>query len=86
LLSARRVNSLVHSVDLLGVRYEAGMARNLDPVRDSAIPFALVFHLTSANMGELETTAAFAATQGAAMLQVRPSGELTDEQMATASK
>ena len=83
LLSARRVKSLVHSVDLLGIRYEAGMARNLDPVRRSGIPFALVFHLTVANMAELETTAAFAATQGAAMLHVRPAEELSDQAMAT---
>src|SRR5689334_7023069 len=59
LLSSRRVNSLVHSVDLLGIRYEAGMGSNLEPVRRSGIPFALVYHLTEANMGELEPTASF---------------------------
>ena len=35
-------------------------------------------------MPELEWAAQFAAAQGAAMLQVRPAEELTDEQMATA--
>jgi hypothetical protein len=83
LLSARRVKSLIHSVDLLGIRYEAGMARNLEPVRRSGIPFAMVFHLTAANMGELEPTAAFAATHGAAMLHVQPAEELSDQAMAT---
>jgi hypothetical protein len=83
LLSARRLKSLVHSIDLLGIRYEAGMARNLEPVRSSGIPFALVFHLTGANIGELESTAAFAATHGAAMLHVQPAEELSESDMAT---
>jgi hypothetical protein len=83
LLSARRVKALVPSVDLLGIRFEAGMARNLDPVRRSGIPYAIVFHLTAANIGELEPTAAFAATHGAAMLHVHPAEELSDHAMAT---
>jgi hypothetical protein len=83
LLSSRRLKSLIHSIDLLGLRYEAGMARNLEPVRKSAIPFALVFHLTEANMGELEPTAAFAASHGAAMLDVQIDQELCDQAMAT---
>ncbi|MCX6633288.1 MAG: hypothetical protein NTW28_37305, partial [Candidatus Solibacter sp.] len=53
-------------------------------VRDSGIPFAVVFPLTSASIAELEWVVEFAAVQGAAMLQVRPSAELGDEQMATA--
>ena len=58
--------------------------QRLTVVRDSGIPFAIVFPLTSANLAELEWAAEFAAEQGAAMLQVRPSADLTDEQMATA--
>jgi MoaA/NifB/PqqE/SkfB family radical SAM enzyme len=83
LLSTRRLKSLVHSIDLLGIRYEAGMGGNLEPVRKSGIPFALVYHLTSANMGELEPTAAFAAVHGAAMLHVVPDEEMSDQTMAT---
>lgn len=83
LLSAARVKSLVHSVDLLGIRYEAGMARNLEPVRRSGIPFALVYHLDAVNIGELETSAAFAVAHGAAMLHVQPAEELCDQTMAT---
>jgi hypothetical protein len=40
--------------------------------------------LTAARLAELEWAAEFAAAQGAALLQVRPSPELTAEQMATA--
>ena len=58
--------------------------QRLTVVRDSGIPFAIVFSLNSANLGELEWAADFAAAQGAAMLQVRPSTDLTDEEMATA--
>ena len=83
MLSARRMKTLVPSIDLLGLRYEAGMGRNLDPVRGSGIPYALVFYLTPGNMGELESTAAFAAAHGAAMLHVQPVGELSDQVMAT---
>jgi hypothetical protein len=83
LLTPKRIKSLVMSIDLLGIRYEAGMAQNLDPVRKSEIPFALVYHLTAANMGELEPAAAFAVAQGAAMLQVVPAQELADQDMAT---
>jgi len=83
LLSARRLKSLAPSIDLLGIRFEAGMARNLEPVRRSRIPFALVFHLTAENMGELEQTAAFAATHGAVMLHVIPAEALADHEMAT---
>ena len=83
LLSARRLKTLAPSVDLLGIRFEAGMARNLEPVRQSRIPFALVFHLTAENMGELEPTAAFAARHGAVLLHVVPAEALADHEMAT---
>ena len=84
LLSTRRLKALVHSIDLLGIRFEAGMAHDLDPVRRSGIPFAIVFHLSASNMAELEATAVFAATHGAALLDVRPDGDLSGEVMATA--
>jgi len=83
LLTPKRIKSLVMSIDLLGIRYEAGMSRNLEPVRKAEIPFALVYHLTASNIGELEPAAAFAVTNGAAMLQVVPVEELTDQDMAT---
>jgi hypothetical protein len=83
LLSNGKLKSLIPSLDLLGIIFERGMARELDAVRRSGIPFALVFPLTSANMAELETAAAFAARQGAQMLRVRPSGRFSDDEMAT---
>jgi hypothetical protein len=83
LLSAGRLKTLVHSVDLLGIVFEKGMARDLDIVRRSGIPFVLVFSLTPANMAELEPAAAFAARHGASMLHVRPSEEFSDHEMAT---
>jgi hypothetical protein len=83
LLSSGRLKSLVHSVDLLGLVFEKGMAPDLDAVRRTGIPFALVFPLTAANMAELEPAAAFAARQGASMLHVRPSGPFSDSEMAT---
>ena len=99
-LTAPQLAWLRFSVDLLGVEIEGkGAGRNrhrrsprtrqtaeqrLAVVRDSGIPFAIVFSLTSASLAELEWAAEFAAAQGAAMLQVRPSAELSDDQMATA--
>jgi hypothetical protein len=83
LLSAGRLKSLVPSVDLLGVVFETGMASDLEMVRRSGIPFALVFSLTPANMAELEPAAAFAARHGAAMLHVRPGGKFSDHDIAT---
>ena len=74
------------SIDLLGVEIQcSGAARNrLAAVRASGIPFAIVFRLTSASLPGLESAAEFAVAQGAAMLQVWPSGELTSEQTVTA--
>jgi hypothetical protein len=99
-LSRPQLEWLRFSIDLLGVEMDvketvrkrrARSARavqtteqRLAVVRESGIPFALVFSLTSASLADLEWAAEFAAAQGAAMLQVRPSSELTDEQMATA--
>src|ERR1017187_5286359 len=74
------------SIDLLGLEIQGrGAARNrLAAVRSSGIPFAIVFRLTSASLPGLESAAEFAVAQGAAMLQVRPSGKLTSEQTVTA--
>jgi Fe-coproporphyrin III synthase len=99
-LTAPQLQWLRYSIDLLGVELEGEAAgrhgrersprarqaaeQRLTLVRDSGIPFALVFSLTSASLTELEAEAEFAAAQGAAMLQVRPSAELTGEEMAAA--
>ena len=99
-LTAPQLEWLRFSIDLLGVEVEGRTPRRnrrgraprgvqtaeqrLAVVRESGIPFAIVFPLTPASLAELEWAAEFAAAQGAAMLQVRPSAELTDEQMATA--
>jgi Fe-coproporphyrin III synthase len=99
-LTAHQLQWLRFSIDLLGVEIEGeGAERNrrghtvsamqateqrLAWVRDSGIPFAIVFSLTSASLTKLAWAAEFAAGQGAAMLQVRPAAELTGEQMATA--
>ena len=83
LLNARRLKALVRSIDLLGIRYEAAMARALELVHHSGIPFALVFRLTRETLGELEAAASFAAAQGAAMLDIEPAGDLADSDLAT---
>jgi hypothetical protein len=83
LLNPRRLRSLIRSVDLLGVRYEAGMARGLELVRHCEMPFAIVYRLTRESIGDLETAAAFAVGQGAAMLHIEPADELSDSDMAT---
>jgi len=83
LLNARRLKALVRSIDLLGIRYEAALARGLELVRHSGIPFAVVFRLTRDNLGELEAAAGFAAAQGAAMLDIEPAGDLSDHDLAT---
>jgi MoaA/NifB/PqqE/SkfB family radical SAM enzyme len=99
-LTRPQLEWLRFSIDLLGVEIDgkdtvrnrrARSARGVQTteqrlavVRESGIPFALVFSLTSTSLADLEGAAEFAEAQGAAMLQVRPTGELTDEQMATA--
>ncbi len=99
-LTAPQLEWLRFSIDLLGVETQGGSTgrnrrrrspralhseeQRLAVIRDSGIRFAIVFSLTPAGLAELERIAEFAAAQGAAMLQVRPSAELTDEQMATA--
>ena len=98
-LSAAQLDWLRFSIDLLGVevagreqatrrirRTHLGqtLEDRLGRIRDSGIPFAVVFPLNEGSLPELEWAAEFAAAQGAAMLQVRPSSRLSDPHMATA--
>jgi Fe-coproporphyrin III synthase len=99
-LTARQLEWLRFSIDLLGVetagvgaggprrarspRAMRSVEHRLAVLRHAGIPFAIVFSLSAASLADLEGAAEFAAAQGAAMLQVRPSAELTAEQMATA--
>jgi hypothetical protein len=98
-LEASQLEWLRFSIDLLGVEIDGcGAARSrgratrasrileqrLAVLRNSGIPFAIVFSLTSASLPQLEWAAEFAVTQGAALLQVKPSPKLTGDEMATA--
>lgn len=99
-LTATQLEWLRFSIDLIGVeipgkhaqrapngrseRAEQTVGDRLSLLRQSGIPFAIVFALTPDNLAEVEWAAEFAVAEGAAMLQVRPAGELTDSQMATA--
>lgn len=98
--TAAQLDWLKFSVDLLGIAIDAGdvphrsvrrtsraaktMEERLAPVRRSGIPFAIVFTLTPESLSDVEWTAGFAITLGAAMLQVRLAAGLTGKQMATA--
>jgi hypothetical protein len=85
-LEAPHLEWLRFSIDLLGVKFQQSAAARdrLAAVRSSGIPFAIVFRLTAASLPGLESAAEFAVAQGAALLQVRPSGGLTSQQTATA--
>ncbi|MEO8594395.1 MAG: hypothetical protein ABI759_13845 [Candidatus Solibacter sp.] len=99
-LTAPQLEWLRFSIDLLGVEVTGkaqatrrtsrskGAAQTLEErlsrIRQSGIPFAVVFPLHANSLSELEWAAEYAMAQGAAMLQVRPDPALTDEQMATA--
>jgi MoaA/NifB/PqqE/SkfB family radical SAM enzyme len=48
------------------------LAAQLPAVRESGIPFGFIFTLTQHNLNELEWVAAFAAEQGARLLQIHP--------------
>lgn len=48
------------------------MVRRLAGVRESGVPFGFIFTLTLHNLHELDWVAAFAAEQGAGLLQVHP--------------
>jgi Fe-coproporphyrin III synthase len=97
-VTAPQLEWLRFSIDLLGVevkrRSVASRRRStkgvqtlenrLECVRNSKIPFAIVFPLTVESLTDLEWAAEFAVAQGADILQVRPARELSDDQMATA--
>jgi MoaA/NifB/PqqE/SkfB family radical SAM enzyme len=88
------------SIDLLGIAIDPRTVRpkpgrrtlraaqlldeRLDLVRRSGIAFAIVVALTRETLSDLEWAAEFAASQGAAMLQIRPVPGLSDERMSTA--
>jgi hypothetical protein len=90
---------LPFSVDLLGLALEPeilrpngramvsraqAMEQRVDLVRNSGMPFAIVFTLTPESLSEMEWAAEYAARESAAMLQIRPAPGLTDEHMSTA--
>jgi len=98
--TAAQLEWLRFSIDLLGISVDARTVRpkrssritraaqlmedRLELVRRSEIPFAIVFDLSEQSLRDLEWAAEYAAAQGAAMLQVRPTAGLSDEQMSTA--
>ena len=91
---------LRHSIDLLGFAIDARTVRpprgrrasrvaqatgqQLERVRRSGMQFAIIFTLTAESLSHLEWAAEFASDRGAAMLQVRLTPGLTDEQISTA--
>jgi len=97
-LTGPQLEWLRFSIDLLGVEVTGRsiasrrrgskntqtLENRLECIRQSRIPFAIVFPLTTGSLADLEWAADYAASQGAAILQVRPAHELSDEQMATA--
>jgi len=88
LLDARRLEVLAGRADVLAISLDGTpeshdrmrgsprafdrMASRLEGVRRAGIPFGFIFTLTFRNAHELEWAAAFAARQGAALLQVHP--------------
>jgi len=92
LLTPRMIESLRERVDVLAISLDgvpeshnrvrasddafAKMARRLDGVRASGIPFGFIFTLTQHNVHELDWVAGFAAEQGARLLQVHPLEEV----------
>lgn len=88
LLTEKRLDTLVDRVNLLAIsldgipeshnRFRSNerafetMARRLEGVRASGIPFGFIFTLTQYNLDELPWVAEFAAREGAALLQVHP--------------
>ncbi len=88
LLDARRVSLLAGRADLIAVSVDGVpdshnrirgsgrafglMAQRLEHLRRAEIPFGFIFTLTGRNAHELEWVAAFAAEQGARLLQVHP--------------
>jgi len=88
LLTRERLASLASYVDLFAVSVDGveashnrirgssrafgAMRRGLAFLRDAGRPFGLIFTLTMHNLHELEQVAAFAAEEGAALLQLHP--------------
>ena len=97
-LTAPQLEWLRFSIDLLGVEVTGRsiasrrrgaktgqtLENRLECIRQSRIPFAIVLPLTASSLADLEWAAEYAASQDAAILQVRPSRDLSDDQMATA--
>lgn len=88
LFSERLLDQLLPHLDLLAISLDGTpdshnqmrgaanafdvMQRRLPMVRQSGVPFGFIFTLTQHNLLELEWVAAFAADQGAQLLQVHP--------------
>jgi len=92
LLTERRLAALAGHLDLLAISLDgppeshnrmrasehafAQMESRLDGLRASGIPFGFIFTLTQRNVHELDWVAAFAAEQGAGLLQIHPLEEV----------
>ena len=88
LLTARRLAALAPHLQLLAVSVDgepeshnrlralpkafAKMAEKLELLRQSGVPFGVIFTLTRHNLPDLAWVAAFAAGEGAQLLQVHP--------------
>lgn len=88
LLGAHHLETLRGRVDLLAISLDGVPAshdrmrgaagafertrRHLPGVRAAGVPFGFIFTLTQSNLDELEWVAAFAAAEGASLLQVHP--------------
>jgi MoaA/NifB/PqqE/SkfB family radical SAM enzyme len=88
LLDERRLSRLAGVVSLLAISLDGvpqshnrmraserafeGMARRLEGVRRSGIPFGFIFTLTQHNVHELGWVTHFALEQGASLLQIHP--------------
>jgi Fe-coproporphyrin III synthase len=91
LLDERRLQELAE-VDLLAISLDGlpeshnkmrnspiafeKLAKNLEGVRQSGIPFGFIFTLTLQNLHELDWVAQFAIEQGAGLLQIHPLEEV----------
>ncbi len=98
LLTPRNAEELRGSVDVVAISLEAvpgeaapaasaqalpQLAAGLDLLRRAGISFAFVFTATRANLEDLDRAAAYAAAEGALLLQVRPAA-LTARQLSVA--
>ena len=88
MLNERMLNRLRPHLDLLAISLDGTpeshnlmrgaanafevMVKHLPAVRESGLPFGFIFTLTQHNLHELDWVAAFAAEQGARLLQVHP--------------